>query len=122
MARQRRKRLVIGGASALVVAAIFGVAGLAATGGQAQTPPRTSATATPSLPTPTPPASPTPAPVKPKPPIEEPMAMPFGPLAAEPYRVKTGDGDCRQVQLVGGSQHPAGDHDDEGYRRDPLVT
>ncbi|MBK9544406.1 MAG: hypothetical protein IPO51_00855 [Dehalococcoidia bacterium] len=98
MARQRRKRLVIGGASALVVAAILGVAGLAATGGQAQTPPRTSATATPSLPTPTPPASPTPAPVKPKPPIEEPMAMPFGPLAAEPYRVKTGDGDCLNVR------------------------
>ena len=94
MARQRRKRLVIGGASALVVAAILGVAGLAATGGQAQTPPRTSATATPSLPTPTPPASPTPAPVKPKPPNEEPMATPFGPLAAAPYRVKTSDDDC----------------------------
>ncbi len=102
MARRTRKRFVLGGVALFAAAALFGVIGVAATQGSAQGTPEPS-------PTPTlAPASPTVEPSTeaiptPPPPVEVPMAVPFGPLAAEPYRVFTGDGDCLNVRPVPGT-------------------
>ena len=101
MATGTRKRFVLGGLGAFIAAGLLGTLGIAATLGSAQDAP--SATSSPSveatvesIPT-APPTATIPAPV------EAPMAMPFGPLAAEPYRAYTGDGDCLNVRPVPGT-------------------
>ena len=98
MATRNRKRFVLAGVGAFIAAGLLGTLGIAATRGSAQNTPsptptpsaEASAVATPTaMPTPTVPA-----------PVEAPMAVPFGPLAAEPYRAYTGDGDCLNVRPV----------------------
>ena len=99
MDRKRRKFAIAGMAVSAIVGAI-GVVGIA-TSGSAQTPPATvtavaKETATPTVPpTPTIPPQPTP--------VDLPMAVPFGPVAAEPFRVRTGDGDCLNVRPTPGT-------------------
>ena len=101
MSRYARKRVVIAGSAMVVVAAILGVLGLAATGSRAENPPPKTATPT-AMPSPPPTPSPTPESIAP--PAETPPAgKPFGPLAAEPFRVHTGDGDCLNVRPVPGT-------------------
>ncbi|MEO8539823.1 MAG: hypothetical protein ABI577_08800 [bacterium] len=102
MARQIRKRYVIGGMGAVALAGLLGVLGLAATGGHAQTGAKPGETPTVVLPTATPTAAPAPK-EPPKQPADVPLAMPFGPITAEPYRVHTGDGDCLNVRPVPGT-------------------
>jgi hypothetical protein len=101
MATRNRKRFVLAGVGAFIAAGLLGTLGIAATRGSAQNTPsptptpsaEASAVATPTaMPTPTVPA-----------PVEAPMAVPFGPLAAEPYRAYTGDGDCLNVRPVPGT-------------------
>jgi hypothetical protein len=83
-----------------VVVALAGVVGIAASLGGSNGAPAAVAS-----PTPEPTATPTVEPVSlyPAPaPIEEPLAVPFGPVKAEPYRVHTGDGDCLNVRPTPG--------------------
>ncbi len=94
-----RRRLMLGGIAVGVVAALSGVVGIAATQGGGGTPaapasPAAEAAATPTVE----PIALLPAPT----PVEEPLAMPFGPVQAEPYRVHTGDGDCLNVRPTPG--------------------
>ena len=94
-----RKRWMLGGVAAGMVLALIGAVGIAASAGGGDTPaaretPIPEATATPTVE----PISLLPAPT----PVEEPLAMPFGPVQAEPYRVHTGDGDCLNVRPTPG--------------------
>lgn len=103
MARQARRRFMFGGAGVLAVAAVLGVAGLATTGGRAESPPPSPA-ATDAAPTESPTVAPTRTPIITAPErVEVPMSVPFGPLKAEPYRVLTDDGDCLNVRPVPGT-------------------
>ena len=90
--QKRRLAILVGAAIAVAAGALGGVA-IAMGGNQAPTPARPAETVTA-----TPTALPTPSP---SPTIEaqkRQLLLPFGPVAADPVRVFTGDGDCLNVR------------------------
>ena len=96
------KRFVLGGLGVLAIGLVAGVAGFAATSGEADNKPATNdATATSTFA----PSTPPPVPAAANAPVlqEDPLAKAFGPVEAEPYRVRTGDGDCLNVRPVPGT-------------------
>lgn len=103
MPARRWQRWTLGAGIAMATAGLIGIAGVATQGSAAVPRPTEPAVAATETPASTPTVATTPPPPAERKLDVQPLGRPFGPIAAEPYRAYTGDGDCLNVRPAPGT-------------------